>query len=198
MKKAGISMGVIILGVVGIIAIMLVVWVMNTYNSFITLKTSADNGWAQVETQYQRRADLVPQLVSTVQGAADFEEDVLTQVTEARTNWLNTSQSATASIEDEIAASSSFDSALARLLVTVESYPLLTATEGFLTLQSQLEGTENRISVARKDYNDLVAQYNVAVQLVPANFVATLFKFSEYPFFESTEGAEVAPVIEFE
>lgn len=189
--------GLIALGAVALIILGLIVWVMNIYNGFITLQTTVDEGWAQVETQYQRRADLIPNLIATVQGAADFEEGVLTEVTEARTNWLNTSADSSASIDDQMAAAQGFDSALARLLVTVENYPTLTATENFLGLQSQLEGTENRISVARRDYNALVTDYNVAVRVVPANIIAGMFGFEAYPFFESDEGAEEAPVVEF-
>ena len=198
MKKAGLGAGAAILGFLAIVVVITLVWVMNTYNGLVELRIDTDGGWAQVETQYQRRADLIPQLVATVQGAADFEEDVLTAVTEARTNWLDTSSSPTATIDDEIAASSQFDSALSRLLLTVENYPTLTATEGFLTLQSQLEGTENRVAVARKDYNELVTVYNTAIQVVPAKLVATWFSFDLYPFFEAQEGAEEAPEVEFE
>ncbi len=171
---------------------------MGTYNNFITLRTSTETGWAQVETQYQRRADLVPQLVATVEGAADFEQSVLTEVTEARTNWQNAANDPGASLDDQMAASSAFDSAFSRLLVTVEAYPTLTATEAFITLQSQLEGTENRIAVARQDYNNLVRVYNTAIELVPASIVASVFNFDEFPFFESAEGAEDAPEVEFE
>ena len=115
---------------------------MSSYNGFVASRGAADAAWAQVEVQYQRRADLVPQLVATVQGAADFESDTLLEVTSARTNWMNVSQDADASITDQMASSNAFDSAMSRLLVTVESYPTLTATEGFLTMQSQLEGNE--------------------------------------------------------
>ena len=138
MKKQ-LSVSTMILGGIALAAVALVMWGVGVYNGLIELRTVNDNAWANVETQYQRRADLIPQLVSTVQGAADFEESVLTEVTEARTAWQNTAGNASASIEDQMAASSAFDSALSRLLVTVESYPALTATEGFINMQSQLE-----------------------------------------------------------
>lgn len=196
MKKQ-LSTSSMILGGLGLVVVAVVFWLVGTYNGFIQLRNGVDTGWAQVETQYQRRADLIPQLVATVEGAANFEKGVLVQVTEARTNWLNAQSSATASREDQIAASSAFDSAVSRLLVTVEAYPNITATENFVTLQSQLEGTENRIAVARKDYNEIVRPYNTSIELVPGRFVAGMFGFVTYPYFEATAGAEVAPVIEF-
>lgn len=180
------------------VLLIIVLWLVSAYNSVITLQADVETAWAQVEVQYQRRADLIPQLVGTVEGAADFEKSTLTAVTEARTNWLNTSQDPNASFADQIAASNSFDSALSRLLVTVESYPTLTATDSFKTLQSQLEGTENRIAVSRKDFNEVAKVYNIKIRRVPMNFFASMFGFEEFPFFESTEGSEVAPTVEFD
>ena len=182
-----------ILGVVVVLGL----WTMSSYNGLVSSKGRVDNSWAQVEVQYQRRADLVPQLVATVQGAADFESSTLEDVTKARTNWLNVSQDSAATLSDQIASSNAFDSAMYRLLVSVESYPTLTATEGFQTLQSQLEGNENRISVARKDFNDSATTYNVKIKTIPTMFVASLFGFDAYPLFEASDGSEVAPTIEF-
>jgi len=182
---------------IGII-LLLGLWLVGQYNSLVGLDVEVQNKWAEVETQYQRRADLVPQLVSTVQGAAEFEQSTFVDVTEARTQWLNSQSDPNATIEDQMAASNSFDSAFSRLLVTVEAYPELNATEGFMTLQSQLEGNENRISVARKDYNDEVTVFNGTVRKVPKNLIASIFGFDQYPLFESSEGAEVAPTIEFD
>lgn len=191
MKK--IPVWAIVLGVVVVLGL----WLMSSYNGFVSSRGAADAAWAQVEVQYQRRADLVPQLVATVQGAADFESDTLLEVTSARTNWMNVSQDADASITDQMASSNAFDSAMSRLLVTVESYPTLTATEGFLTMQSQLEGNENRISVARKDYNEASASYNIKIMKFPGMMIANLFGFDAYPLFDAAEGSEVAPTIEF-
>ena len=188
----------IIVSAVVLILVVIVAWLFGTYNNFVQLRTGADAMWAQIETQYQRRADLIPQLVSTVQGAANFESGVLVDVTEARTQWLNTQSNPNATIDEQISASASMDSALSRLLVTVESYPTLTATEGFITLQSQLEGTENRVAVARRDYNESVRVYDAAVQLIPGRFVAGMFGFTAYPYFESSEGAQNAPAVQFE
>ncbi len=191
MKK--IPVWAIVLGVVVVIAL----WVMGSYNGLVSGKASVDNAWGNVEVQYQRRADVVPQLVATVKGAANFEQSTLTAVTEARTNWLNTTQNASATIGDQIAASQTFDSAMSRLLVSVEAYPNLTATASFQTLQAQIEGTENRIAVARKDFNDAATTYNVKVQRFPGNIIANLFGFDVFPLFTSIEGSATAPVIDF-
>lgn len=183
--------------VVGVV-VLLAFWVIGVYNGLIGMRTGIESSWAQVEVQYQRRADLVPQLVATVQGAADFEQSTLTAVTEARTNWLNTQNNPNASLGDQIQSANAFDSALSRLLVSVEAYPQLKATENFQTLQDQLEGTENRIAVARKDFNDTVSPYNVKVQRFPGNIIANIFGFEKYPFFEADAGAEKAPGVNFD
>jgi LemA protein len=179
------------------VLVLVLFWLGGQYNNLVRLQTDVEQGWSEVQTQYQRRADLVPQLVSTVKGAADFEASTYQAVTEARTGWLNT-QNSGASIEEQMAASNSFDSALSRLLVTVENYPDLKATENFLSLQTQLEGTENRVSVARDDYNSDVSVYNKRMRQVPTNFVAMIFSFDEETLFESAAGAENAPEVEFE
>ncbi len=172
-------------------------WLMSSYNGLVSAQGEVQKTWSQVEAEYQRRADLIPSLVATVQGAADFEQSTLVEVTEARTKWMNTSADPTASREDQIAASQAFDSALSRLLVTVEAYPTLTATEGFQTFQSQLEGTENRITVARMDYNDIAGDYNIKIRSFPTNLLAGMFNFEESPLFESSEGSEDAPNVDF-
>ncbi len=184
----------ILLGVL----VLLALWGIGSYNHFITLDATVESQWAQVETQYQRRADLIPQLVATVQGAADFEQGTLVEVTEARTNWLNTQSDPDATREDQIAAANTFDSSFSRLLVSVESYPALTATQGFITLQSQLEGTENRISVARSDYNDSVKDFNAATARFPAVMFARIFGFESKEFFQAAPGTELAPIVDFD
>ncbi|MEK7672691.1 MAG: LemA family protein [Patescibacteria group bacterium] len=183
--------------VLGVIAV-LVLWFGGTYNSLVGLQTKTDSALAQIEVQYQRRADLVPQLVATVQGAANFEKGTLTAVTEARTQWLNVNENPGSTLEQKISASNNFDSALSRLLVTVEAYPNLTATENFRTLQDQLEGTENRVAVARKDFNDVVTSYNTKIRRFPSNLVAGMFGFEKYPFFEAAEGSDKAPEVKFD
>lgn len=173
-------------------------WLMSVYNGLVTKDGEVQNAWAQVETEYQRRSDLVPQLVSTVQGAAEFEQETFTEVTEARSAWAETASDPNATIEEQMAATNAFDSALSRLLVTVEAYPELNATENFQTLQSQLEGGENRIAVARKDFNEVATTFNVAVRRFPTNIIAGMFGFEQYPLFESDEGAEDAPEVDFD
>lgn len=173
-------------------------WLMSTYNGFISAEGNVNKYWAQVETEYQRRADLIPGLISTVQGAADFEQSTLVEVTEARTKWLETNDDPNASLGDQVAATQNFDSALSRLLVSVESYPTLTATEGFQTFQSQLEGTENRVAVARMDFNNAAGDYNIQLRRFPANIVAGIFGFEASPLFEADEGSEDAPDVEFD
>lgn len=179
---------------VPIIALVVVVLLMfgGTYNSLVTSKGGVDAAWSQVETQYQRRADLVPNLVATVQGAANFEQSTYTAVTAARSQW----QSA-GTRDDKIAAAGQFDSAFSRLLVTMEAYPQLQATQSFRDLMTQLEGTENRISVARMDYNNAVTRYNVQVQKFPTMILARLFGFMPEKTFQSAPGAENAPVVNF-
>lgn len=184
----------IVLGVL----VLLAFWLVGAYNGLITAEQNKDNEWAQVETEYQRRSDAIPNLVSIAQGAADFEQSTLLEVTEARTNWLNTQADPSASTEEQIAASQTLDSAFSRLLVSVESYPTLTATETFKTLQVQLEGTENRIAVARQDFNDAATAYNLKVKRFPGSIVASLFGFETSALFQADEGAETAPDVEFD
>lgn len=182
----------IVLGVVVVLGL----WLVGSFNALVTSKGNVDRQWAQVETQYQRRVDLVPNLVSTVKGAANFEQETFRQVTEARSAWA---QAKTVGDRgQQIAAASSFDSALSRLLVTVEAYPQLQATQAFRDLMTQLEGTENRIAVARKDFNDAVFSYNVRVQRFPGKLAAMLFGFASEKSFEAAPGSDQAPTVDFE
>lgn len=162
------------------------------YNGLVTSSEAVRASWAQVETQYQRRFDLVPNLVRTVSGAANFEQSTITAVTQARSGW----QAATTP-SARIAAAQQFDSALSRLLVTVEAYPQLQATQAYRDLMTQLEGTENRIGVARKDYNDAVQSYNVRVKRFPGSLWAAVFGFAPEAFFESDDAAAQAPTVDF-
>lgn len=176
------------------LAILVVIgaWLWTGYNGLVRAKAEVAGAWAQVETSYQRRFDLVPNLVNTVKGAANFEQETLLKVTEARTQWLNAG-----SREGRINAAQGFEGALARLLVTVESYPQLKGTEAFRDLMTQLEGTENRIAVSRKDYNDRVKEYNQLVSIFPRNIVASIFGFGPEKYFESVAGSDVAPSVKF-
>ena len=175
------------------IAAVFVLWLWSGYNGLISGRESVTASWAQVETQYQRRVDLVPNLVSTVKGAADFEQETFTAITEARSRWQTAP-----SRNDRIAAAGEMETALSRLLVSVENYPQLQATQAFRDLMTQLEGTENRIGTARRDYNETVRSYNIRVKRFPSNILAGIFGFDEEQFFEAAEGAENAPKVEFE
>ena len=179
--------------IVGAVALILVVWVWTGYNGLIQSKGLVDGSWAQVETQYQRRFDLVPNLVSTVKGAADFEQETFASVTAARSQWQNAG-----SRGEQLSAATNFESAFSRLLVTVEAYPQLQATQAFRDLMAQLEGTENRISTARRDFNESVRVYNVKTQRFPTLLLARLFGFGPEAYFESAEGSETAPKVDFE
>jgi LemA protein len=181
-------------GIAVVLGVVVFLWIASSYNGFISARGGVDNAWSQVQTQYQRRFDLVPNLVSTVKGAAKFEQSTLTAVTEARTKWMDSG----ADRGQQIAAAEQFDSALSRLLVTVEAYPQLQATQAFRDLMTQLEGTENRISVARKDFNDAVLSFNVRVQRFPSMILARLFGFTAEPYFEAQEDAKTAPKVDFD
>lgn len=183
----------VLLGI-GIVVVILIAWFWSGYNGLVGGQELMKNKWADVQTQYQRRVDLVPNLVNTVKGAADFEQSTITAVVEARSAWA---KAQSGSVNDQVKAAGSFDSALSRLLVTVEAYPQLKATEAYRDLMTQLEGTENRVSVARRDFNDAVRGYNLAVRSFPSNIVASLFKFELGESFKAAEGSENAPKVDF-
>ncbi len=171
------------------------------YNRFITIEERVTNQWANVESVYQRRADLIPNLVSTVRGYADFEQETLTQVIEARAKATSVNVDANNLNPQSLAAfqqaQEGLGSALSRLLVTIERYPELKANQNFLELQSQLEGTENRIAVERRRYNEVVREYNTGIRRFPSNVIASITGFEPKGYFEATEGSETAPVVEF-
>ncbi len=170
------------------------------YNKLVELQEAADGAWSQVENVYQRRADLIPNLVATVKGAADFEQETLTAVVEARAKVGQVKVDGIPDAEQLAAfqqAQEGLSSALSRLLVVVERYPELTATQGFRDLQAQLEGTENRISIERRRFNETVQAYNTYRRQFPNNMYAKAFDFGDKPYFESTPGAEEPPQVEF-
>jgi len=173
------------------------------YNSLVSMEEKVTSSWAQVENQYQRRADLIPNLVKTVEGAADFEKSVLTEVTEMRSKVGQMKISAEDLNDPEKfamyqQAQDKLSSALSRLLVVTENYPQLKANESFLQLQSQLEGTENRIAVERKKFNEAVQMYNTEIRSFPTLITAKLFGFKEKPYFKGKEGSDQAPNVEFD
>ena len=184
----------------GIVAVV-VIFFYATYNGFVNKEEGLKSAWSNVETQYQRRADLIPNLVNTVKGYAAHETQTLNEVTEARARATSINLSADDLTPEKLAqfqqAQSQVRSALGRLIAVSESYPDLKANQNFLELQAQLEGTENRIAVARKDFNSAAQQYNVSVRRFPANLVAGMFGFGQKPYFESAEGSEAAPEVTF-
>ncbi len=186
--------------ILGLLAIG-VLWGIKSYNSFVNMEEDIDGTWGNVENQYQRRMDLIPNLVNTVKGYADFEQETLTQVIEARAKASQTTIDPSNMTQEQLqqfqASQGEVSSALSRLLVTVERYPDLKANQNFLELQAQLEGTENRITVARDRFNEQAKAYNAKTRRFPGTLVASIFGFERKPYFESAEGADEAPVVEF-
>lgn len=171
------------------------------YNGMVTKNEGVKTAWANVETQYQRRADLIPNLVNTVKGYADFERSTLEAVINARAKASQTTISADnltpEALQQFQEAQNGLGGALGRLLVVIERYPDLKANQNFMDLQAQLEGTENRINVARQKFNDTARDYNVFIRVFPRNIWAGLFNFEQKPYFESAEGANKAPEVKF-
>lgn len=181
--------------------VVLVLWIFSSYNGLVNKEEAVNSQWGTVESQYQRRSDLIPNLVNTVKGYAEFEQETLTRVIEARANATSVKIDPTnltpESLQQFQQAQSGVSSALSRLLVVVEKYPDLKANQNFLDLQSQLEGTENRIAVERKRFNDVVNVYNSAVRSFPGVVVAKISGFERKGYFEAAEGAEQAPTVDF-
>jgi LemA protein len=172
-----------------------------TYNKMVQFDEAVTSSWSQVENVYQRRADLIPNLVNTVKGYADFEKETLTQVIEARSKATSVNISAENLNEQTMAqfqqAQDGLSSALSRLMVVVEKYPELKANQNFLELQSQLEGTENRIANERMKFNETTQTYNVYIRRFPARIFASIYGFEQKPYFKAAEGAEKAPEVKF-
>lgn len=184
---------------IGVSAVALIAWVAGSYNRLVTARENVNTKWSSVESDYQRRSDLVPNLVSTVKGAANFEQSTLTAVTEARAKATQTSVNLDnpSTLQAFSANQGELSGALSRLLVSVEAYPQLTATQNFKDLQAQLEGTENRIAVSRKDYSAAAKDYNVLRSRFPTVLIAGLFGFKERAYFEAETGASTAPTVDF-
>jgi len=183
---------IVVLLVLLVLGISLYSFFKGNYNTFVRLDESVKSSWAQVENQLQRRYDLIPNLVETVKGYAKQERDVLVEVTNARARV-----GGAATVPDKIEANNALSGALSRLLVVVERYPELKSNQNFLHLQDELAGTENRIAVERKRYNDAVRTYNVAIRTFPANLLAGLFGFTKAAFFEAPAAAQAAPQVKF-
>jgi LemA protein len=172
-----------------------------SYNSMVKMDENVKAKWGGVQTQYQRRTDLIPNLVATVKGAANFEKSTLTDVIEARAKATSVQVDPTKltpeSIQQFQAAQGQLSQALGRLMVVTENYPTLQSNQNFLGLQEQIEGTENRITIARKDFNDAVQEYNSKIRTFPANLTAKMFGFAEKGYFQAEAGADKAPKVEF-
>ena len=180
------------IGIPVAIILLSIFWYIGIYNSLIRLNEQVSNKWAQVETQYQRRMDSIPNLVSTVKGAAGFEQKTLEDITNARSQWQ-----AAINPEQKVVAANNVESALARLLVVVENYPQLKATQNYLALQDELANTENKVAVERGRYNDAVRDFNARIKTFPSNIVARNLGYTDKTYFQSKTGAENAPEVKF-
>lgn len=193
--------GTVVIGVVILLALLLFGIGGCGYNRMVKMEESVTSQWAQVENAYQRRADLIPNLVNTVKGAADFEQQTLTAVIEARSRATSVRIDPTNLNESNIQqfqeAQAGLSSALSRLLVTVEAYPDLKANQNFRALMDELSGTENRISTERNRFNTVVKEYNSSIRSFPNNLMAGMFGFSPKGYFESREGSDVPPPVDF-
>jgi len=202
MKKIAIGCGV--LAVLGIIVLVIVLIAGGSYNKLVSLGQGVNSQWAQVQNVYQRRADLIPNLVATVSGSANFEKSTLTEITAARASVgqmkidPNNAPTDPAKLAQFEQAQGALSSALSRLLVVSERYPDLKASASFMELQSELEGTENRISVERGRFNEAVQAYDTAIKSFPAVFYAGAFGFAEKPYFAASTGAEKPPQVKFD
>lgn len=193
--------GLIALIVVAVVVIGMFLWVKGSYNSMVKLDEGVEAAWSQVENVYQRRADLIPNLVSTVKGYAAHEQQTLESVVSARSKATQITVDSQDLTPESLAkyqkAQGELGAALGKLLAITENYPDLKANENFMALQSQLEGTENRISVERQKFNEAARGYNTVIRQFPKNILAGMFGFEKKPYFEAVEGAEQAPQVEF-
>lgn len=193
--------GRIVLIIVAIVFVIILFKGCNGYNNLVTMREQVNREWANVENQYQRRADLIPNLVNTVKGYAAHEQETFTKVTEARSKATSVNIDAANMTDEDLrrfqAAQGEVTSALSRLLAVAEAYPDLKANQNFLELQSQLEGTENRIAVERRKFNETATTYNTALRRFPTILYAGVMGFKERPYFQAEAGSQVAPTVEF-
>ena len=184
--------------ILGIVCIMLVIIITSAligigfYNELVSSNLNVDNQWSQVENQYQRRADLIPNLVEVVKGITKQEQDIYLEVTKLRSQWGEAK-----TIEDKIRIGNEMDSAISRLLLVAENYPEIRSNENFINMQAQVEGTEDKVTIERKNYNNAVRSYNYRVLSFPSNVVAEMYGFKTRPFFEAVKGTSITPKINF-
>lgn len=199
--KKGCLMWIILAGFLALIVLGMVLWGTRIYNNMVTMSEAVTSQWGNVQTQYQRRADLIPNFVETVKGAAAFEQTTLTQVIEARARatsvTIDPANMTAENMQQFQQAQEGLSSALSRLMVVVEQYPELRATQNFRDLQIELEGTENRISVERRRFNEVTLTFNSFVKQFPQRILAGMFGFHEKPYFEADAGTEKAPQVKF-
>lgn len=182
----------IIVGVILVIVLAIIFFLIGSYNDLVTLEESVDNKYADIEVQLERRADLIPNLVNTVKGYIQHEEEVIKEVTTARENLVNAK-----GIEERANANSELSNALNNLMVIVENYPNLKANTNFVNLQDELSGTENRISTARRDYNNAVKEYNAKIKMIPTNIIASMSGFEQKEYFAADETKTEVPNVDF-
>ena len=187
MKKSTIAILIVIA-----ILVVLVIALVSSYNGVVALSEEVDNKFATIDTMLQRRADLIPNLVNTVKGYTNQEQDIIDSVTEARSKLAGAS-----SVEEKASADQELTTALNNLLVIVENYPDLKSSQNFINLSDELAGTENRIATARKDYNDAVRSYNTKIKRFPTNIISGIFGFEDRQYFQATEGSEEVPIVDF-
>ncbi len=199
--KRGCLISIIVVGFLALIVLGFILWGTKVYNGMVTMREAVTNQWSNVETQYQRRNDLIPNFVNTVKGAANFEQSTLTQVIEARAKatsiTIDPNKMTAENLQQFQQAQGQVSSALGRLMVVMEQYPQLKATQNFRDLQIELEGTENRINVARRNFNDAALAYNTYIKRFPQNLLSGMFGFQMRPYFEAEKGAEKAPEVKF-
>jgi LemA protein len=190
-KKFFLSKKMIAVIIILLIIVIPLLWIWSLYNGFVTKEVAIEGQWAQVESQYQRRADLIPNLVSTARGYMQFEQDLLTNITELRSRWQSASTQ-----QEKIESGTAMDSAISRLLLVYENYPELKSQEVVSQLMDELSGTENRIATERMRYNDAVRDFNTAIRRFPGNVVAGWFGFEKKLFFSAEPGSENAPDVD--
>ncbi len=183
----------IIIGIIVVIIIAAIGGFASSYNGMVAVQTEVETAFANIDAQLQRRADLIPNLIETVKGVMKHEQDIINSVTEARARYVGAG-----SVAEKIEATGELDPALSRHMVVVENYPTITANQNFTALQDELAGTENRIAVARKDYNEAVSNYNKRIKSFPKNIIAGMFGFEPMEYFEAAEGAKEVPKVSFE
>ena len=180
---------------IGIVAILLILWLVSGYNGLVKASLGVDNAWADIEAQYQRRFDLIPKLLETVKCYKAYEEKVFVEITQMRSQWQSAKQSG--DVDSQLASARGLDGALGKLLAIAENYPDLKASESFKTLMIALEGTENRIATSRMDYNGAVKEFNIRTRTFPSNLIASWFGFKQRKSFEADPGTSKAPEVKF-